>query len=155
MERTPAPCSVVVYCRDSHSKSLYRALACFLFDFWNQKECEASTNAAAVQQLYKLPMQPGQSKCFHLLGGGRVCVVYAVIGTSLTNNKQVMKPAAAVAAAHGGCGQASRVGRDEEKMQHASDMMSKYQTQRTVAVHVRYAVRPPFLSRVGTSCMHQ
>jgi hypothetical protein len=34
----------VVCCRDSHSKTLYRALQCFLFDFWGQSECKISTD---------------------------------------------------------------------------------------------------------------
>lgn len=89
-------CTVADHLRDSHSKTLYRALSCFLYDFWDQKECEASTDAAAVQQLYNLPLQPGASKCFHLFDGGRVCVVYAVIGTSLANNNEVRSKAGPV-----------------------------------------------------------
>jgi hypothetical protein len=44
-----------------------------------------------VQQLYNLPAAPGQSKCFHLLGkgGGRICMVHMVLGTSLVSNSQV------------------------------------------------------------------
>jgi hypothetical protein len=78
-------------CRDSHSKTLYRALQCFLFDHWDQQECEASSVTSDVQQLYNLPAAPGQSKCFHLQGkgGGRVCMVHAVLGTSLVDNSQV------------------------------------------------------------------
>uniref|UniRef100_A0A383VCQ2 Trichome birefringence-like N-terminal domain-containing protein n=1 Tax=Tetradesmus obliquus TaxID=3088 RepID=A0A383VCQ2_TETOB len=93
------PCHVLKFLRgrtlwligDSHSKTLYRALQCFLFDFWDQRECEASAAAADVQALYNLPAAPGQSKCFHLLGkgGGRVCMVHAVLGSSLVGNSQV------------------------------------------------------------------
>ncbi|WIA44222.1 hypothetical protein OEZ86_010534 [Tetradesmus obliquus] len=93
------PCHVLKFLRgrtlwligDSHSKTLYRALQCFLFDFWDQRECEASTSAADVAALYNLPAAPGQSKCFHLLGkgGGRVCMVHAVLGSSLVGNSQV------------------------------------------------------------------
>lgn len=72
----------LVICRDSHAKSLYRALQCFLLDFWNHQECESSPESWKVDQLLKLPAAPGQSYCFHLLGpgGGRVCVVHAVLG---------------------------------------------------------------------------
>jgi hypothetical protein len=34
----------VYACRDSHSKTLYRALQCFLLDFWDHQECQASTD---------------------------------------------------------------------------------------------------------------
>lgn len=91
-----APCNLMAYLRgrtlwilgDSHAKQLYRALQCFLLDFWDHKECEAGTDASAVQQLYNLPRAPGQSQCFNLLGaaGGRVCIVHAVLGTSLLGN---------------------------------------------------------------------
>ncbi len=36
-----------------------------------------------------LPMRAGQSKCIHLLGSARICLVGAVLGTSLFNNTQV------------------------------------------------------------------
>eukprot|EP00878_Enallax_costatus_P004577 GHUV01004818.1.p1 GENE.GHUV01004818.1~~GHUV01004818.1.p1 ORF type:complete len:331 (+),score=42.07 GHUV01004818.1:54-995(+) len=95
------PCHLVKYIRgrtlwilgDSHAKSFYKALQCFLIDFWPAKECETSPNAQAVQELYNLPVSPGQSKCFHLLGdgGGRVCMVHVVLGTSLVNNPQIAK----------------------------------------------------------------
>jgi hypothetical protein len=72
-------------------KQTYRALSCFLIDFWDHTECEPHTDPATVQQLQTLPVEKGQSKCFHLAGqqGGRVCFVHAVLGTSLTNNKEV------------------------------------------------------------------
>jgi hypothetical protein len=38
-----AVCCLFV-CRDSHTKTLYRALQCFLYDFWGQKECKISTD---------------------------------------------------------------------------------------------------------------
>ncbi|WIA44224.1 hypothetical protein OEZ86_010535 [Tetradesmus obliquus] len=92
-----SPCNIMPYLQgrtlwligDSHSKVLYRALGCFLIDFHGQKECEPSSDAAAVQQLRKLPAAPGQSKCLHLLDGGRVCIVHAALGTALVNNKEV------------------------------------------------------------------
>uniref|UniRef100_A0A383VEF6 Uncharacterized protein n=1 Tax=Tetradesmus obliquus TaxID=3088 RepID=A0A383VEF6_TETOB len=92
-----SPCDIMPYLQgrtlwligDSHSKVLYRALGCFLIDFHGQKECEPSSDAAAVQQLRKLPAAPGQSKCLHLLGGGRICIVHAALGTALVNNKEV------------------------------------------------------------------
>lgn len=84
---TPLPCAVLLY-RDSHSKTMYRALQCFLLDFWNHKECEVGPDSNAVQQLYNLPAAPGQSKCFHLIGqgGGRVCMLHVVLGEYLVAN---------------------------------------------------------------------
>ena len=87
-------CCFFVAFRDSHTKSLYRALQCFLIDFWkNQAECEASTDAQAVEQLKKLPVADGDSQCIQLRGpaGGRICIVHVVLGTSLVNNKQVSR----------------------------------------------------------------
>jgi hypothetical protein len=81
--------SGVLLCRDSHSKVLYRALTCFLIDFHNHKECEPSSDPTAVQQLRKLPAAPGQSKCVHLLDGGRICIVHAALGNALAGNKDV------------------------------------------------------------------
>lgn len=124
-------------------KQTYRALTCFLIDFWSHTECEPHTNPATVQELQvictgrgggggpsythgegaggqpsavsiclclfaaatesdtslvcpppsvqTLPVEKGQSKCFHLQGpqGGRVCFVHVVLGTSLTANREV------------------------------------------------------------------
>lgn len=72
-------------------KQTYRALTCFLIDFWDHQECEPHTNPATVQQLQTLPVEKGQSKCFNLAGpqGGRVCFVHAVLGTSLVANPDV------------------------------------------------------------------
>lgn len=95
-----SPCDLVRYLRgrtlwligDSHTKILYRSLQCFLIDFWqNQEVCEASTDTWAVQALQRLPVAPGDSQCIHLRGsgGGRVCIVQAVLGTQLINNNQV------------------------------------------------------------------
>jgi hypothetical protein len=79
-------------CRDSHTKILYRSLQCFLIEFWeNQEVCEASTDSWSVQALQRLPVAPGDSQCIHLRGsgGGRVCIVQAVLGSQLINNNQV------------------------------------------------------------------
>jgi hypothetical protein len=90
--------------RDSHSKSMYKALQCFLIDYWNHQECETSTDAAAVQQLFNLPERSGFQKCLHLMGpgGGRICIVEVVLGTSFVGNKKV------------GAGSVSRVGGGEQ-----------------------------------------
>jgi len=82
---TPHPLS------DSFMKQTYRALTCFLIDFWDHQECEPHTDPATVQQLQSLPVEKGQSKCFNLLGpkGGRICFVHAVIGTTLVANPDV------------------------------------------------------------------
>eukprot|EP00775_Hariotina_reticulata_P008138 gene8138-8332_t len=74
---------------DSHSKALYKALQCFLLDFWNHQECRTTPDWAAQEQLYNLPAAKGQSKCIHLFNGGRICMVHAVLGTSLVNNNQI------------------------------------------------------------------
>lgn len=74
---------------DSHSKQLFRALQCFLIDFWDGTECAVSANKADVDDLNKLPTRPGESKCFNLAGDGRVCFVHAVLGTSLVDSKEV------------------------------------------------------------------
>jgi len=74
---------------DSHTKQLFKALQCFLIDFWDQQECLVSPNATLERALDKLPAAPGESKCIHLLGDGRVCIVGAVLGTSLLDNPQV------------------------------------------------------------------
>jgi hypothetical protein len=86
----PLGCALAV-CRDSHSKSLYKALQCFLIDFWNHQECETSTDTTAVSQLFNLPERSGFQKCLHLLGpgGGRICIVEVVLGTSFVGNSQV------------------------------------------------------------------
>ncbi|KAF6252250.1 hypothetical protein COO60DRAFT_1704383 [Scenedesmus sp. NREL 46B-D3] len=92
-----SPCDLLPYLQgrtlwligDSHSKVLYRALSCFLMDFHSQQECEPSSDAAAVQQLRKLPGAPGQAKCVHLLDGGRVCIVHAALGNVLVDNNEV------------------------------------------------------------------
>jgi hypothetical protein len=67
-------------CSDSHSKALYKALQCFLLDFWNHQECRTSPDWDAQEQLYNLPAAKGQSKCIHLFNGGRICMVHAVLG---------------------------------------------------------------------------
>jgi hypothetical protein len=81
----PPPCS------DSHAKSLYKALQCFLIDFWNHQECETSSDSGAVSQLFNLPERSGFQKCLHLMGpgGGRICIVEVVLGTSFANSDRV------------------------------------------------------------------
>lgn len=37
--------------RDSFMKQTYRALTCFLIDFWDHTECEPHTNPTTVQEL--------------------------------------------------------------------------------------------------------
>jgi hypothetical protein len=77
--------------RDSHAKTFYRALQCFLIDFWGQRECATTTDPELLQQLQQLPAAPGQTYCLHLTGalGGRVCLVHVVLGTSLLNSTEV------------------------------------------------------------------
>jgi hypothetical protein len=84
-------CAVVTSCRDSHARFFYRALQCFLFDFWSQQECQATLDSVANAQLADMPAAPGGAYCFHLLGpaSGRVCMVHVVLGTSLVENPQV------------------------------------------------------------------
>jgi hypothetical protein len=78
-------------CRDSHARFFYRALQCFLLDFWDQQECQATLDSEANAQLANMPAAPGGAYCFHLLGpaSGRVCMVHVVLGTSLVENPQV------------------------------------------------------------------
>jgi hypothetical protein len=79
--------------RDSHTKSFYRALQCFLIDAWDNQQqlCETSQDAYAVQELRNLPVRAGESQCLHLagVGGGRICVVFVVLGDALVNNNNV------------------------------------------------------------------
>lgn len=35
--------------RDSHSKQLYKALQCFMFDFWDGKDCRPTADEALEQ----------------------------------------------------------------------------------------------------------
>ncbi|KAI8471060.1 MAG: hypothetical protein J3K34DRAFT_520821 [Monoraphidium minutum] len=92
-----SPCELYSYLRgrtlwltgDSHSKQLYKALQCALIDFWDGNECKVTKDDALMQQLDTLPVQRGNSRCFHLIGNGRVCITHAVLGTSLLDNSQV------------------------------------------------------------------
>lgn len=78
-------------CRDSHTKTFYRALQCFLYDFWEQKECQISTDPQDVTDFLKLPAADGVSNCFHLSGegGGRICIIHVALATSLLNSTEV------------------------------------------------------------------
>eukprot|EP00882_Tetradesmus_deserticola_P013284 GHRQ01014091.1.p1 GENE.GHRQ01014091.1~~GHRQ01014091.1.p1 ORF type:complete len:538 (+),score=152.89 GHRQ01014091.1:624-2237(+) len=94
-----SPCDLVPYLRgrtlwllgDSHSKTLYRALQCFLYDFWGQSECKISTDPKDVQDFNKQPAADGVSNCFHLTGagGGRVCIIHVALTSSLVNSTEV------------------------------------------------------------------
>jgi hypothetical protein len=44
-------------------------------------------------QLLQQPVKEGLNNCFHLLGqgGGRICMVEAVLGTNLVNNTEVRR----------------------------------------------------------------
>jgi hypothetical protein len=77
--------------RDSHARFFYRALQCFLLDFWDHQECQSTLDDEANAQLAKMPAAPGGAYCFHLLGAatGRVCMVHVVLGTSLVDNPEV------------------------------------------------------------------
>ncbi|KAI8468653.1 MAG: hypothetical protein J3K34DRAFT_426509 [Monoraphidium minutum] len=74
---------------DSHTKQLFKAMQCFLIDFWDQAECAASPEDWVNAGLNALPVKKGESKCIHLMGEGRICYVGAVLGTSLLENPQV------------------------------------------------------------------
>lgn len=91
-------CPVYALCSDSHSKTLYRALQCFLFDFWDHHECRVSTQPDDVAALLHQPAADGISNCFHLTGagGGRVCMIHVVLATNLINNTQVNDQVTAV-----------------------------------------------------------
>ena len=54
-------------------------------------DCRVSVNATLVQELDALPKMPGESKCFHLMGGTRICRVGVVLGSSLLNNTAVRR----------------------------------------------------------------
>jgi hypothetical protein len=94
-----SPCDLLPYLRgrtlwligDSHSKTFYRALQCFLIDFWDHTECQASPQDSFNAQLLRQPVKEGLNNCIHLLGdgGGRICMVEAVLGTNLVNNTEV------------------------------------------------------------------
>ncbi|KAF8066185.1 Wdr54 [Scenedesmus sp. PABB004] len=96
-----SPCHLMQYLRgrtlwllgDSHSQYVYRALGCFLLDFWDHRECEVAPNATLAAQLQDLPYSSKVTNCIHLLGpaGGRVCMVPTVVGTLLANSSQVAK----------------------------------------------------------------
>ncbi|WIA19825.1 hypothetical protein OEZ85_005733 [Tetradesmus obliquus] len=93
------PCELVKYLRgrtlwiigDSHARTFYRAMQCFLMDFWSHQECKPSMDDAANAALANMPVVPGGANCFHLteVAGGRVCVVHSVKGTNLLNNPKV------------------------------------------------------------------
>ncbi|KIZ01068.1 hypothetical protein MNEG_6895 [Monoraphidium neglectum] len=65
-----SPCDLWPYLRgrtlwllgDSHTKSLYKSLQCFMLDFWEGKECAASPEAVLMQQLDALPTAHGESR---------------------------------------------------------------------------------------------
>jgi hypothetical protein len=86
----PTTLTCIVLHRDSHSKSLYRALQCFLLDFWDHTECTVGGSEDDAAALRALPASEGISNCFHLTGagGGRVCMVHVVLATSLVNNTE-------------------------------------------------------------------
>ncbi|KAI8471062.1 MAG: hypothetical protein J3K34DRAFT_458522 [Monoraphidium minutum] len=92
-----SPCDLWTYLRgrtlwligDSHGKQLYKSLQCFLFDFWDGKDCRPTASSDLVKALDDLPWMPGESKCFTIMGGGRICKIGAVLGTSLVNSTQV------------------------------------------------------------------
>lgn len=69
-----------------------------MIDFWDQKECRPSGDDNTNRHLNDLPMKPGEPKCVHLMGEGRVCLVGAVLGTSLLENPQVRERGAAAGA---------------------------------------------------------
>jgi hypothetical protein len=71
-----------------------RALQCFMIDFWDGTECKVSGAPGAAEEIDNLPTRPGESKCIHLAGNGRVCFIHVVLGTSLVNST--------VSASHGG-----------------------------------------------------
>lgn len=74
---------------DSHTKQLFKSLTCFMYDFWDGRDCKVSPDDYLVKQLDTLPMMPGESKCLHLLGETRICRVGSVLGSSLLNNPAV------------------------------------------------------------------
>ncbi|KAI8471073.1 MAG: hypothetical protein J3K34DRAFT_244030 [Monoraphidium minutum] len=87
-----SPCDLFPYLRgrtlwlmgDSHTKGLFKALQCFLFDLWDGKqECSPGADDDLVRRLDDLPLMRGESKCIHLAGGGRVCRVQTVLGASV------------------------------------------------------------------------
>lgn len=74
---------------DSHTKQLFKSLQCFLYDFWDGRECKVTPDEALVAQLDAMPMMHGETKCMHLAGDTRVCRIGAVLGSSLVANPQV------------------------------------------------------------------
>jgi hypothetical protein len=74
--------------RDSHTKQLFKALQCFMFDVWDGHLCRVTSDMGLVQQLDDLPWFSGGSMCLHLVGNTRICRSVAVLGSSLLNNPQ-------------------------------------------------------------------
>ena len=68
---------LVLLRRDSMSEDLYRALKCFLVEFYDLKQYQASTNYTAMYHLNNIPGNGGLPKCLHLLGNARLCYVSA------------------------------------------------------------------------------
>ena len=65
---------------DSISKDLYKALKCFLIEFWDLVQYEvASRNHTLLHHLETLPGY-GEPRCIVLPQGGRVCQVHAIQG---------------------------------------------------------------------------
>jgi hypothetical protein len=52
-------------------------------------ECQPHADPSMVEQLNQLPKVPGDSRCMHLVGDARICIVGAVLGTSLFDNPEV------------------------------------------------------------------
>ncbi|KAF8065611.1 hypothetical protein HT031_003212 [Scenedesmus sp. PABB004] len=74
---------------DSHTKNLFSALRCFLFDFWSpeQGECAASADAAQQAALERAALRGHiyntPPRCLHLFSGARVCLLHSPMGTTL------------------------------------------------------------------------
>jgi len=62
---------------------------CFMYDFWDGKDCKVSADEELHHQLNALPRMAGEVRCIHLMGDTRICRVHAVLGTTLINNPAV------------------------------------------------------------------
>jgi len=91
------PCDIWPYIRgrtlwiigDSFAKDLYKSMQCFLMDFWPHTECKPHTDSYLVKVLYDIPVQSGQSKCIHMPGLTRICMVRTVLGQQYVSDKSI------------------------------------------------------------------
>jgi hypothetical protein len=59
------------------SKDMYKALQCFMLEFWDLKQYCATDNATVLQYLVNMPGN-GEPWCIHMPDNTRICQVRRV-----------------------------------------------------------------------------